>query len=225
VAEKLDTLDKSILFHGELLKDEADQRLKRALDVCLGLAGIFFACPLILITGCILWIDSKGRFFFEQERIGKNGRGFKMLKFATMSANEKNLLSDHFQKYPQAQKEWDQTHKLRNDPRITRIGKILRATSLDELPQLINVVKGEMSLVGPRPILPEEIDQYTDRFDLYKTVRPGLTGLWQVSGRNKKTFLERVELDEYYIKKWSIRLDLLILFRTIWVVIRRDGAY
>lgn len=205
--------------------NQVDPPLKRIMDVGLGWIGTLFALPIILIISLILWIASIRPPFYEQERVGRNGRLFKMLKFATMSTNETDGLRDHLQNHPAARREWEQTHKLRDDPRITKIGRLLRRTSLDELPQLVNVLKGEMSLVGPRPILVQEMDQYGDRLNLYLTVRPGLTGLWQVSGRNERTFAERIELDEHYIRRWSIWLDISILFRTIWAVLACDGAY
>ena len=121
--------------------------------------------------------------------------------------------------------EWETNHKIKNDPRITRIGQLLRKTSLDELPQLLNVIRGEMSLVGPRPIVEEEIQYYANSYRLYTQVRPGLTGLWQVSGRSDTSYPHRVSLDEYYVRHWTIWMDLYILIRTCWVVLKRNGAY
>ncbi|MEL6763560.1 MAG: sugar transferase, partial [Cyanobacteria bacterium J06607_6] len=126
---------------------------------------------------------------------------------------------------PVNREEWEKERKLKSDPRITRIGRLLRRTSLDELPQLWNVLRGEMSLVGPRPIVDAEVAHYADKFELYKRVPPGITGLWQVSGRNDVTYSERVNLDAYYVRNWSVWLDIYILLRTIWVVLIGDGAY
>jgi lipopolysaccharide/colanic/teichoic acid biosynthesis glycosyltransferase len=121
--------------------------------------------------------------------------------------------------------EWRQNQKLRNDPRLTRIGAFLRRSSLDELPQLWNVFKGEMSLVGPRPIVESEIAKFGEAYSMYRRVTPGLSGLWQISGRSKTTYAERVELDTYYVRNWSVWLDIHVLMRTVWIVLRRDGAY
>lgn len=135
------------------------------------------------------------------------------------------VLKEYLEKHPELREEWERDQKLRSDPRVTRIGRILRQTSLDELPQLWNVLRGEMSLVGPRPIVQDEVIKYGEKFALYIKVKPGMTGLWQVSGRNDTTYQERVNLDTYYIRNWSLWLDLYILARTAWVVLTRKGAY
>jgi lipopolysaccharide/colanic/teichoic acid biosynthesis glycosyltransferase len=142
-----------------------------------------------------------------------------------MVVNADHVLAEHLQKNALLQSEWENSHKLKFDPRITRVGRILRRTSLDELPQLWNVMRGEMSLVGPRPIVDDEIIHYADKFELYKRVPPGITGLWQVSGRSNVTYSERVNLDTYYVRNWSVWLDIYILLKTIWVVLIGDGAY
>lgn len=142
-----------------------------------------------------------------------------------MMPNADCVLSQYLEKHPEMAEEWKRDHKLRNDPRVTRIGRLLRKTSLDELPQLWNVLRGQMSLVGPRPIVYEEIAKYGDGFPLYSQVLPGLTGLWQVSGRNNTTYDERVALDAYYVRNWSPWLDIYLLARTVTVVLRREGAY
>jgi lipopolysaccharide/colanic/teichoic acid biosynthesis glycosyltransferase len=146
-------------------------------------------------------------------------------KFRTMSANAEKLLIGYFKKYPEFIAEWNDKKKLKNDPRITRVGKILRRLSLDELPQIYNIFCGDMSFVGPRPIVDEEIHYYGDNYNLYTRVKPGLTGLWQVSGRNDTTYDERVELDTYYVNNWSIWLDIYVLSLTIKAVITGKGAY
>ena len=150
---------------------------------------------------------------------------FKTYKFRTMIENADEKLKHYLSNNPDIKKEWDNNQKLKHDPRVTLIGKFLRATSLDELPQLINVLKGEMSLVGPRPIVESEIQKYDKNYELYKRVKPGMTGLWQVSGRNNTTYKERVEFDCYYVRNWSFSLDVYILLRTIRVVLFRHGAY
>ena len=142
-----------------------------------------------------------------------------------MVSNADQVLPEYLALHPDLKAEWDATRKLKNDPRTTRIGRILRSLSLDELPQIWNVLKGEMSIVGPRPIVDAETERYSHIFSLYKLVRPGMTGLWQVSGRNDSGYGERVRYDEYYIRNWSIWLDIYILLRTVWVVLSHRGAY
>ena len=150
---------------------------------------------------------------------------FKIFKFRTMKPNSEQILAEHLLADPRARSEWFQTHKLREDPRVTVCGRFLRRTSLDELPQLINVLRGEMSLVGPRPIVWAEREKYGERFSFYTAALPGVTGLWQVSGRCDVTYSTRVALDEYYVRHWSLKRDLLILMKTPKAVWRRDGAY
>jgi lipopolysaccharide/colanic/teichoic acid biosynthesis glycosyltransferase len=146
-------------------------------------------------------------------------------KFRTMVMNADTILADCLQHDEKLQAEWTATHKLKDDPRVTRVGRFLRKTSLDELPQLLNVVHNEMSLVGPRPIVDDEIQHYATSYRMYTQVRPGLTGLWQVSGRSDTSYAYRVSLDEYYVRHWSIWMDLYILARTLWVVAKGSGAY
>ncbi|HIF6265029.1 TPA: sugar transferase, partial [Raoultella ornithinolytica] len=154
-----------------------------------------------------------------------NGKSFKCLKFRSMIINSKEVLENVLASDPEAKAEWDATFKLKNDPRITPIGNFLRRTSLDELPQLFNVLKGEMSLVGPRPIITAELGRYNDEVDYYLLSKPGMTGLWQVSGRSDVDYDTRVYLDAWYVKNWSMWNDITILFKTVSVVLRRDGAY
>ena len=142
-----------------------------------------------------------------------------------MHVDGDRILQTYLAQSPQMRNEWERDRKLRHDPRITRVGKLLRRTSLDELPQLWNVLLGQMSLVGPRPIIDEEVPLYGDKFDLYLKVLPGITGLWQVSGRSDTTYEERVKLDEYYVRNWSVWLDIYILTKTVWVALRAKGAY
>ncbi|HDY8748802.1 TPA: sugar transferase, partial [Klebsiella pneumoniae] len=158
-------------------------------------------------------------------RVGKNGRKFKCLKFRSMVINSKEVLENLLINDNEAREEWEKTFKLKNDPRITKIGHFLRRTSLDELPQLFNVLKGEMSLVGPRPIITEELQRYNEEVDYYLLSKPGMTGLWQVSGRSDVDYDTRVYLDSWYVKNWSMWNDIAILFKTIAVVLNRDGAY
>jgi Undecaprenyl-phosphate galactose phosphotransferase WbaP len=197
----------------------------RILDITL----ILLAAPYILLAflflAILVKIDSPGPVFYSQMRIGRFGRKFPVYKFRTMVQNADQVLQDYLDKSPELKVEWLATHKLKQDPRVTRLGGLLRAWSLDELPQLWNIIIGDMSLVGPRPIVDAEVEKYGKCFELYIQVRPGLTGLWQVSGRNNTTYEHRVELDEYYVRNRSLKLDLQILLKTVLVVLKKDGAY
>jgi Undecaprenyl-phosphate galactose phosphotransferase WbaP len=198
---------------------------KRVLDLVLTLIGGVLILPLLGLIALAILIDSRGRVFYSQARIGRDGEIFSAWKFRSMVRNADAVLDDYLARYPHLREEWERDHKLRNDPRITRVGRILRRTSLDELPQLWNVLKGEMSLVGPRPIVSAEIVKYGNKFDLYTRVKSGITGLWQVSGRNDTSYEERVNFDVFYVRNWSVWLDFYILCRTIETVLFRKGAY
>ncbi|WP_425277000.1 undecaprenyl-phosphate galactose phosphotransferase WbaP [Meiothermus ruber] len=199
--------------------------VKRAIDIAL---VITFALPVALVLaviGLLIRLDSPGSVLYSQWRVGLSANRFRAWKFRSMVRDADRLLAEYLQRYPELKAEWEHDQKLKNDPRVTRVGRFLRKTSLDELPQLWNVLKGEMSLVGPRPIVDDEIKRYGSHFSLYTRVRPGLTGLWQVSGRNDTTYAERVAMDIYYVRNWSPWLDLYILARTVWVVLFGKGAY
>ncbi|XWK60998.1 sugar transferase [Tunturiibacter empetritectus] len=170
-------------------------------------------------------LSSPGPVFYSHRRIRKNGAFFSMWKFRTMCINSAEVLETHLARYPKARAEWNKTHKLRKDPRITPVGLFLRRYSLDELPQLWNVLAGQMSLVGPRPIVAAEVEKYGDCFDCYCRVKPGLTGLWQVSGRSALSYERRVALDCEYVERWSLMSDLWILMKTFASVVNQDGAY
>lgn len=202
-----------------------NRAVKRAFDLVAVLVGGILAFPLMAAIALAIRLDSPGRAYFSQERVGRDGKPFRVWKFRTMVADAEDRLRVLLESNPDARAEWEATQKLVDDPRITRVGRILRETSLDELPQLWNVVRGEMSLVGPRPIVTAEIGKYADRFEYYMQVRPGMTGYWQVSGRSDTSYGYRVDLDTYYVRNWSIWLDLDILVRTVGVVLRRKGAY
>ncbi len=205
--------------------DFANSFLKRGIDIVTSLVlGILFL-PLILLTALLVRLDSPGPVLYKQERMGKDGRKIMVYKFRSMQVNADDVLEDYLAKNPRARSEWDQTQKLRHDPRITRVGKWIRAFSVDEMPQLFNILKGDMSLVGPRPIMLGQKNLYGRGIESYCRVRPGLTGLWQVSGRNRTPFYQRTLFDVYYVRNWSIWLDISILVRTVWVVLSRDGAY
>ena len=207
------------------LKSKWQQGLKRALD--LTLIGLLSPVFLLLVSAIalIIRVDSPGGAFFTQERIGRGGRKIRVWKFRTMVDNAEEILGQHLTNNSEISKEWMHNQKIKADPRITRVGKFLRKLSLDELPQVWNVLKGEMSLVGPRPIVEEEIRHYAEKFTVYKQVRPGITGFWQVSGRNDVDYATRVRLDEYYIRNWSVWFDLYIIAKTPWSVISGNGAY
>jgi Undecaprenyl-phosphate galactose phosphotransferase WbaP len=199
--------------------------LKRALDVATTITLGLPALPIIAILAFVVRISSPGPVFYGQERIGRHGRRFKAWKFRTMYQNADAVLARYLELHPELAAEWQANHKLRHDPRVTWIGRWLRVTSLDELPQIWNVLVGQMSLVGPRPIVTAEIDKYADRYEHYIKVLPGITGLWQVSGRNNTTYRERVDLDTYYVQNWSLWLDIYILACTVKVVLLGEGAY
>jgi Undecaprenyl-phosphate galactose phosphotransferase WbaP len=199
--------------------------LKLLIDLTFTLVGGCLVLPLIAIIALLIRLDSPGPIFYGHRRLGQNGRPFKAWKFRTMVKDADQALNDYLAQHPELKRDWDNDQKLRHDPRVTRVGRFLRRTSLDELPQLWNILRGEMSLVGPRPIVDEEIWRYGDKFNLYTKVTPGLTGLWQVSGRNNLAYEERVNLDAYYVRNWSVWLDVYILVRTFWVVATGEGAF
>jgi exopolysaccharide biosynthesis polyprenyl glycosylphosphotransferase len=198
-----------------------DKFLKLALDYSLTIPGLILVAPIMLLIGILIKLDSPGSMIHRRRVMGINGKQFDAYKFRTMHADGDEIL----EQYPELQKELQENHKLKDDPRITRVGEWLRKTSLDELPQLLNVIKGEMSLVGPRMITEAEIDKYNQWDINLLTVRPGLTGLWQVSGRSDVSYEQRVRYDMHYIRNWSIWLDLQLLLQTLPAVLKRRGAY
>ena len=210
--------------HQKLLNDR-DYCIDWVEDFSLALLFGLILLPLLLLIAFLLMIKTKGNILYAHKRIGKGGKFFLLYKFCTMESNADQVLAQYFDKHPELKLEWQATHKIKSDPRVTPIGRFLRKYSLDELPQLWNVLKGEMSLVGPRPIVEDEVKHYRDRFNLYVGVLPGMTGLWQVSGRTDTSYTHRVQLDEYYIRNWSLWLDIYIIVRTIWVLLLRKGAY
>jgi Undecaprenyl-phosphate galactose phosphotransferase WbaP len=197
---------------------------KRIIDIILSSVLLALLSPAFILIACAVMITSEGPVFYGHRRIGRDGRAFKMWKFRTMVANADKVLEMHLEQDERLRTEWERDHKLRRDPRVTPVGSFLRKCSLDELPQIWNVLRGDMSLVGPRPIVSAEISRYGTEFDVFLRVLPGLTGLWQVSGRNDTTYQERVELDSYYANNWSPWLDLYILSRTLRAVVSGRGA-
>jgi Undecaprenyl-phosphate galactose phosphotransferase WbaP len=198
---------------------------KRVIDLAFCAAMLPALLPLMAIIALAIAIESGFPLFYSQKRLGHGGRAFRIWKLRTMVRNASEVLQRTLNSDPDLRKEWAENHKLRNDPRITRVGRLLRRTSLDELPQLWNVVKGDMSLVGPRPIVEAEIARYHDAYSTYRKTIPGLTGLWQVSGRNRTTYAERVAYDTYYVRNWSVWLDIYLLLKTVTVVLTGYGAY
>ena len=198
---------------------------KRTLDVTMAALALALLLPLMLMIGALIKLFSPGPALYGHERVGRNGRAFKCLKFRTMVVNGDDVLRDHLAGSEEARREWETTRKLRKDPRITPLGHVLRKSSTDELPQLINILRGEMSIVGPRPVVHDELRYYGDNASYYLASRPGLTGLWQVSGRNLTSYEARVAYDRAYCESWSLRMDLLLIARTIPVVISRQGTY
>jgi lipopolysaccharide/colanic/teichoic acid biosynthesis glycosyltransferase len=199
-------------------------KLKRSFDIGAAAILLFLALPAMLLIAMLIAALDPGPVFFGHERIGYKGRRFRCLKFRSMVVNSSEVLARHLEASPAARAEWNATQKLCADPRITPLGQFLRVTSLDELPQLINVLKGEMSLVGPRPIVQAEVGRYAGAIAAYWSVRPGITGLWQVSGRSDLDYNRRVALDEQYVHTWSMPNDFNILLRTLWVVLARKGS-
>jgi Undecaprenyl-phosphate galactose phosphotransferase WbaP len=199
--------------------------LKRSLDLAVAITLGIAVLPLVALIVMLIRLSSRGPIFYGQERVGHFGRRFKAWKFRTMFPNADAVLARYLLDHPELAAEWRANHKLRCDPRVTWIGRWLRSTSLDELPQVWNVIVGDMSLVGPRPIVEAEIDKYAEHYEHYVQVLPGITGLWQVSGRNNTTYEERVALDVYYVQNWSLWLDIYILACTAKVVLLCEGAY
>lgn len=226
MSSNLDVHSNSLIAPGIL-----DRKLvpKNPVDRFLDISLIVLAAPYIILAFLFIivsiLIDSGGPVFYRHRRIGRDGRKFDLYKFRTMVQNADQVLQTYLDRSPELRAEWEATQKLQNDPRVTRVGALLRKTSLDELPQLWNILIGEMSIVGPRPIVDAEVERYGNCFELYKQVRPGLTGLWQVSGRSDTSYEHRVELDEYYILHRSFRLDVEIILKTIVVVLKGKGAY
>jgi len=198
---------------------------KRTFDLFTSALLSIIILPLMALIALAIKIESPGPAFFKQQRVGRNGDIFDCYKFRTMAINAQEILGAILKNDSTLREEWESNFKLKNDPRITRIGNLLRKTSLDELPQILNVLKGEMSLVGPRPIVQKEVPRFGYSINDFFIVRPGITGLWQVSGRNDIDYSERVRLEAWYVRNWSLWLDITILIRTVGIVLSRSGAY
>jgi len=209
----------------ELLFDRRYQVVKRLFDIVAASALAILAIPLGVLIALAITLETRGPVFFAHTRLGKDGRPFRLWKFRSMRPESERLLGRYFRKHPELVAEWHANHKLKNDPRITRVGRWLRRSSLDELPQLWNVLCGNMSMIGPRPIVKAEIPKYGPALRQYKRVQPGLTGLWQVSGRTDVSYRDRIDLDTEYIRHWTLGLDLKIFWKTVSVVLGGNGAY
>ena len=197
---------------------------KRALDVILAGGLLLIFLPVLGVIAFGVWRSSPGPIIYSQPRVGQGGKPFRFFKFRSMVTNSDEFLTSFLESNPAAMTRWNEFQKLDDDPRITSFGRFIRRSSLDELPQLWNVVKGDMSLVGPRPCMVDQRVLYGGHWPAYCAVRPGLTGLWQVSGRNRLTYQQRVALDADYVRKWSVWVDAKILLRTIRVVVTGDGS-
>ncbi|MDB5453372.1 MAG: rfbP [Caulobacteraceae bacterium] len=202
-----------------------DQWLTETMNFVVALLALIFLAPLMLAVALAVYAQDGGPVLFAHRRLGKNGTYFRCLKFRSMAIDAEQRLAALLASDPDARAEWDKDHKLRNDPRVTRLGLFLRKSSLDELPQLFNVLRGEMSLVGPRPIVEAEIAKYGRRFSHYCAVKPGITGLWQVSGRNDTSYRTRVALDCVYAKRRNVWMDFAVLASTVPAVLARRGSY
>lgn len=199
--------------------------IKYLFDMILTIVGTICISPLLVIIAIWIYKDSPGPVIFKHMRVGKDGKEFPCYKFRSMCVDAKEKLEELLQNDPEARAEWERDFKLKHDPRITKSGAFLRKTSLDELPQIFNVLKGEMSLVGPRPIIKEEIERYGNHIDDYLMVKPGIAGIWQCSGRNDVSYQERVQMDSWYVRNWSVWLDIMILWQTLKAVFAKKGAY
>lgn len=196
-------------------------KIKRVIDVILASVALILLSPLFAIIAIAIKIDSKGPVFFAHKRIGKNGKIIKLYKFRSMVINAEELIKSFT---PEQMREYKENYKLTNDPRITKVGKFLRKTSLDELPQLINIINGDLSIIGPRPVVADELEKYGVNKDKFLSVTPGLTGYWAANGRSNTTYEQRMEMELYYIDNLSLKMDIKVFFKTILSVVKKEGA-
>lgn len=201
------------------------QVLKPLLDLLIVLLALPLALPIGALVAAFIRITSPGPVLYRHRRIGQFQRPLYVWKFRTMFENSESVLERHLRLNPEAREEWERAQKLKDDPRVTPVGRLLRKMSLDEIPQLLNVLAGQMSIVGPRPIVDEERPKYGEYFSAYACALPGITGLWQVSGRSNISYPERVLMDVEYVERWNLRMELKILFKTVLVLLKRTGAY
>ena len=221
IVENLSISDLTTKENKQLKKDTIYKIVKRASDLVLASIAMVVLLPVFAIIAIAIKLESKGPVFFKHTRIGKDGKIIKLYKFRSMVMNAEELIKSFT---PEQIKEYKENYKLTNDPRITKIGKILRKTSLDELPQLINIIKGELSIIGPRPVIAEELKKYEDNISKFLSVTPGLTGYWAANGRSNITYEQRMEMELYYIDNMSLKMDIKIFFKTIKTVLKKEGA-
>ena len=202
-------------------KKTAYKVVKRVFDIVFSLIGLILLSPVFLIISVIIKLDSKGPVFFVHSRIGEKGKPIGVYKFSTMVNNAEDLIKKFT---PEQKEEFERSYKLENDPRITKIGNFLRKTSLDELPQILNILKGELSIIGPRPIIQAELEKYEENKEKFLSVKPGLTGYWAANGRSDTSYEERMQMELYYVDNMSFKLDVKIFFKTIFAVIKKEGA-
>ena len=233
IGTPMSSVEPAILFSEKILMLNLRNNLsrpynrvfKRIFDLTLTIFGGLMISPVLLGIALAVAIDNRGRIIFAHKRVGAAGKKFPCYKFQTMVPDAEEKLKKYLTENPAAKKEWEESFKLTNDPRVTKLGNFLRRTSLDELPQLWNVIRGEMSLVGPRPIVQAEVPRYGKNIREYYMVLPGITGMWQVSGRSDTTYPERVAMDTWYVRNWSVWIDLMYLFKTVKAVFTGRGAY
>lgn len=220
IAENVSNLSAQI-YKDTLTKNKIYKIVKRAIDVVGSLVALILLSPVFLIIAIAIKLESRGSVFFKHTRVGKNGKIIKIYKFRTMVENAEELIKKFT---PEQMEEYKNNYKLTNDPRITKVGKILRKTSLDELPQLLNILKGELTLIGPRPVIQEELEKYGEDKAKFLSVTPGLTGYWAANGRSCTSYEERMKMELYYVDNMSFKLDMQIFFKTFGAVIKREGA-
>lgn len=233
IGTPMSSADISILFSEKILMLNLRNNLsrpynrfiKRIFDLTLTILGGLMISPILLVIAIMVGVDNRGRIIFAHKRVGAAGKKFPCYKFQTMVPDAEEKLKKYLAENPEARREWEESFKLTDDPRVTKLGGWLRKTSLDELPQLWNVIRGEMSLVGPRPIVQAEIERYGKNIREYYMVLPGITGMWQVSGRSDTTYPERVAMDTWYVRNWSVWIDIMYLFKTVKAVLQGKGAY
>lgn len=220
IAENVSNLSAQI-YKDTLTKNKIYKIIKRVIDVVGSLVALILLSPVFLIIAIAIKLESRGSVFFKHTRVGKNGKIIKIYKFRTMVENAEELIKKFT---PEQMEEYKNNYKLTNDPRITKVGKILRKTSLDELPQLLNILKGELTLIGPRPVIQEELEKYGEDKAKFLSVTPGLTGYWAANGRSCTSYEERMKMELYYVDNMSFKLDMQIFFKTFGAVIKREGA-
>lgn len=199
---------------------------KRVIDIIIGMCGVIILIPMTIIIYTLMKIfkEDKAPIFYEQLRLGKNGKHFKIYKFRTMVIGADKILETYLKENEEARIEFEQNQKLKNDPRVTKLGSFLRKTSLDEIPQAINLLKGDMTLIGPRPIVDREVPLFAEKMDIVHSVKPGITGYWAANGRSNTTYEERVNMEAFYAENYSFKLDMQIFVQTIKSVLKKEGA-